>query len=705
MKNGSLRANDRSPLTQWCFGVAIIGAVMCSAPQAQTVGVTTQGSTGGLVIPSAEVLERGAMAVSYGNYQEPQLGTFSTQQNMSFGIGLLPHVELFGRYTNYNNPLPDSILVNGVRDLSANIKFAVPTGWLSGPKIAVGVNDVTGGAVNYMAEYVVASDQYGPLDLSVGVARGRAVNRPATFNGAFGGAALRLGESGLSVIAEHDGQQKHAGVRWSSQPLVSWGQAQLTASLQRSSGGVTPAGLDASANTFALSLMVPFGGNATRPAHYQPAPNQALPDPAATPDVGGLQPTVDDRLASLRKALISVGLERVRVGVRQGLLGTLLVVEYENHRYGQNEVDAIGLVLGLGAEMAPPSVQRVHAVAFKDGLRLHETSVGVADYSAFLRDGPLRHVQDSLSWDRLPTDQSDATRWIDVEPTPASAVRIEIKPDLNYALGTEIGAFDYALAANVQAIAPLWRGARVYSSYIVPVGNSSNTEVGKFFEDFRQRRGLKTVALQQSFWLGRQVLAKVSAGRFYYDATGVQADAALFMPNSDDLVRLRGAAYNQAPGGYVGDDRALAASYRRMLSSTMSVEAGMQRYSDGTYGPTLEWNQWFGDVGVQLFYRRGADRQFAGLQLSLPLTPRQGMSPGPVVFSGASQYAQSLRTRITDSKEAANLVQPGAVRSIQLDTSLDTDMLNAGRLSQRYLVEQAYRMREAFYTYARQSLR
>jgi hypothetical protein len=617
----------------------------------------------------------------------------------------LPNIELFGRFTNYNSPLPDSILVNGFRDLSANVKFRVPTGWLNGPKVAVGVNDVTGGAVNYKSEYVVASDQYGPLDLTVGVARGRAVNRPATFNGAFGGAALRLGESGLSVIAEHDGQQKHAGVRWSSQPLVGWGQAQLTASLQRSSGGVTPAGLDATANTFALSLMVPFGGNATRPAHYQPAPNQALPDPAAAPDVGGLQPTVDDRLASLRKALISVGLERVRVGLRQGLLGTLLVVEYENHRYGQNEVDAIGLVLGLGAEMAPSGVQRVHAVAFKDGLRLHETSVGVADYSAFLRDGPLRHVQDSLSWERLPTDQSDATRWIDIEPTPASAVRIEIKPDLNYAVGTEIGTFDYALAANVQAIAPLWRGGRVYSSYIVPVGNSSNTEVGKFFEDFRQRRGLKTVALQQSFWLGRQVLAQVSAGRFYYDATGVQADAALFMPNSDDLVRLRGAAYNQAPGGYVGDDRALAASYRRMLSSSMSVEAGMQRYSDGTYGPTLEWNQWFGDVGVQLFYRRGADRQFAGLQLSLPLTPRQGMSPGPVVFSGASQYAQSLRTRITDSKESANLVQPGAVRSIQLDTSLDTEMLNAGRLSQRYLVEQAYRMREAFYTYARQSLR
>jgi hypothetical protein len=173
-----------------------------------------------------------------------------------------------------------------------------------------------------------------------------------------------------------------------------------------------------------------------------------------------------------------------------------------------------------------------------------------------------------------------------------------------------------------------------------------------------------------------------------------------FVPGTDNLLRARAAAYNQEPGGLIGQERTLAASYRHALSPTMSVEAGWQKFGDASYGPTVEWTRWFGDVSVQLFYRRGGDRQFAGLQLSLPLTPRKGMAPGPVVFSGASQYAQSIRTRITTASESANLVQPSAVRDLSLESSMDVDQLNAGRMSQGYLASQVHRMREAFYLYA-----
>jgi len=191
----------------------------------------------------------------------------------------------------------------------------------------------------------------------------------------------------------------------------------------------------------------------------------------------------------------------------------------------------------------------------------------------------------------------------------------------------------------------------------------------------------------------------VAAGRFQYDTLGVQAEAAAFVPNSDDTLRLRGAGYRQAPGGLAGQDRALAASYRRMLTPTMWLEAGVQRYSDGSTGPSVEWTRWFGDVGVGLFYRKGGERQFAGLQLSFPLTPRQGMAPGPVTLAGTSQFSQAIRTRLTTAGEGRNLVQPGAVRDLRLETSLDVDQLNAGRLSQDYLTGQVYRMREAFFAY------
>jgi len=687
-------------------GLSLTLCALCSQPlQAQSLGISTQGATGGLVIPYAEVLSSGTLAFTYGNYHEPQLGTHATEQNLSFGVGLIPHVELFGRFANYVNPTASVITANGPRDISANFKVQLPTFWSDGPKLALGMNDVAGGAAYFHSGYVVASDQYGPLGVALGYAQGRAGVAPQpTFDGAFGGVAWRFGSTGLSALAEYDGQQKHAGLRWHSEPIPALGNAQVVASLQHSFGALTPAGVYTNTSNFALTLLVPLGDKDTRAADFKPNTSQALPAIEDEPDSGTMHATPEDRLASLRKALMAVGLERVRVGLREGASGALLVVEYENHRYGQNEADALGLVLGLAAELAPKGTERVLAVTFKEGLRLYETSVGVEVYRSFLRDAAASPVRDSLRWERLPADYSAQTHWIDAEPTPASRVRVEIKPDLNYTLGTEVGAFDYALAANLQLIAPLWSGARVYTGYMLPLANSSNMDSGATFDMSRQRRGLKTVALEQSVWLGRQALANVAVGRFNYDTWGVQAEAAVFVPSTDDLLRLRAAGYNQAPGGLAGQDRAFAASYRHLLTPTMWLEAGMQRYSDGTNGPSLEWNRWFGDVSAQIFYRKGGDGQFAGLQLSFPLTPRQGMAPGPVIFTGASQYAQSFRTRLTDSHQSVNLVQPSAALDLRLETSLDVDRLNAGRMSQGYLMEQVYRMREAFFIYAKDKL-
>jgi len=675
---------------------------------AQSLGITSQGSTGGLVIPSAEVLPTGTVALTYGNYEEPQLGVNSTHQDASFGVGLLNHVELFGRVTNYTNPIPGSIFAKGTRDLSANVKLQLPTPWTLGPKLAVGLNDFAGGAANFKSRYLVATSHYGPFSVSLGYAQGAAHGHPPTFDGAFSGLEWRLGNSGASLLAESDGKQNHAGLRWHSPPLAALGRAQLVGSLQRSFNAVTPTGSNADATNFALSLVIPLGDAANARAQAEecaPDPRrQELPAIDAKPEPGTLPPTPEDRLLALRKALIAVGLERVRVGTIKAQWGTSVVVEYENHRYAQNEVDAIGLVLGLGAEMAPPGTQRVHAITLKDGLRLYETSVGVTVFREFLRGGPASAVANSLIWERRPPDWSAQTHWIDAEPTSFSRVRIEIKPNLNYALATEVGAFDYSLAANVQAMAPLWTGGQLYTSYMVPMGNSRNMDANGVFASSRQQSGLKTAALQQSFWWwNRRVLANVAAGRFYYDTPGVQGEAAVFVPSSDDMLRLRGAAYTRAPGGLAGGERTLAASYRHMLTPTMWLEGGEQHYSDGSTGPSVEWKRWFGDVSVGLFFRKGGANRFAGMQMSFPLTPRQGMEPGPVILTGPSQFSQDIRTQLTSAGQSRNLVQPGAVRDLSLDTSLDVDLLNAGRISQDYLVGQLYRMKDAFFAYRNNS--
>jgi hypothetical protein len=440
---------------------------------------------------------------------------------------------------------------------------------------------------------------------------------------------------------------------------------------------------------------------AQKPTTFKPektlASLDARPGAAGVP---GMTATAEDRQDALQKALVATGLERVRVGTQ----GPNLVIEYENNRYGQNEADAIGLVLGLAVEYAPAGVRRVSAVTLKAGQRMYETSVDVAIYRAFLRDGDAAQARGSLAVDRLPSYGADDVKWMNPTPTRRSPLRVEVKPELQFFQGTEVGTWDYSLAANVQAFVPLWRGAELYASYIERLSNSDNFEPGFAFNAFRYRNGLKVAAVQQTFWLGRHVHANVGVGRYNYDAWGVQGEATVFVPGRDDVIRLRGGVYERQPGQNRRQTVPASATYRWVPSPNTWVEAGVQQYSDGFRGPSVVLTRWFGDVGVHLAYRKSGDAQFAGLELSIPLTPRQGMAPGLVQVGGTSHFTQGVRTRLVDSSTGVNFIQPTAALDMQLNYNAEMRQLNSGRTSQTYFVSQLHRMREAFYLYARQQL-
>ncbi len=636
-----------------------------------------------------------------GSFTEPALGEFSKRQNYSVGVGLLPNVELFGRFVEYQNPLPGSNFINGPRDISANVKLKLPQLWRGQPDMAVGLNDVSGGASFFKSRYGVVSDQWGPVRWSAGYAWGSPIlgntARGYAFDGVFGGIEWQFGQTGLSLLAEYDGQQRHVGARYTS-PSIPWlSDAQVVATLQRSSGAQDPAGRDMDRTSAAVSVVIPLEAFAQKRTTFKPAMTLASLD--AKP-AGGMTPTPEDRQEALQKALVATGLERVRVGAQ----GNNLIVEYENNRYGQNEADAIGLVLGLAAEHAPVGVRRISAVTLKAGQRMYETSVDVAIYRAFLRDGDAAQASGSLAVDRLPAYGSGDVKWVNPTPTKRSPLRLEVKPELLFFQGTEVGTWDYTLAANIQAFVPLWRGAELYTSYIERLSNSDNFEPGFAFGTFRQRNGLKVAAVQQTFWLGQHIHANVGVGRYNYDAWGVQGEATVFVPGRDDVIRLRGGAYERQPGQNRRQTAPASATYRWVPQPNTWVEAGLQQYSDGFRGPSVVLTRWFGDVGVHLFYRRSGDAQFAGLELSVPLTPRQGMAPGLVQLGGTSRFQQGVRTRLVDSSTGINFVQPSAALDMQLNYNAEQRQLNSGRSSQRYFVGQLYRMREAFYLYARQQL-
>jgi len=689
-------------------------ALLPLAALAQGLGVASLGATGGLNIPSAYVLQSGDAALSLGNYQDPRLGSFERQHNMSLGFGLLPGVEFFGRFAEYTSPgkvAPGAITANGPRDISANLKWQLPIDMPGLPKLAVGMTDLSGGAVYFKSVYAVASDQVGPLRWSLGYAKGDGALGRATgakvLDGVFGGAEFKLGSSRATLLAESDGTQRHAGVRYYSELLPWLGSAQLVGTLARSFGATNAAGQGADASSLNVSLLVPlFADDATRRSRVNASakPLPALPLPGVAQADGGMVATTPDRLDALARALRATGLDQVRVG----MLGTQLVVEYQNYRYLQNEADALGVVLGLAAELAPAGSTRVHAITRKAAQVVHETSVDVAAYRGFLRDGNAAPVQDTLGFGRLPGYDDSAVQWAAGEAgvaTRQSWLRLELKPLLNYTLGTEFGAFDYSLAANVRATVGLWRGAELYADVVQRLASSSNMEPGRVFASSQHRSGLKTVALQQSFWLGERLFTSVGAGRYNHDSLGAEGESMVFLPWNADTLHFKGSYLRQDADVLPRVAEAYAASYRWRMNPATWLEAGVQQYTDNSTGPSVAFTRWFDDVAVQLFARKGGNNTFVGLELSLPLGPRQGMAAGPVQLTGTPRFALGIRTRMTNASNAGNYVDDAAVRPVNLNYKPEVELLNSGRITPADIKSQVQRMRESFYLYAREQVK
>jgi hypothetical protein len=695
------RSVMRAPVLQRSAGMLVpavlSAAAFASAGSAQAQLLNGTGVVGGLSIPDARPLGSGTLAFGLGNPREPQVvATSSRSVSYVLGVGLAPGLDLVGRLAEYSTRQPDGLLIGGISDLSVNLKFSASLG--SGgdaPRVALGLQDVAGGAVNFRAGYAVATQPWGPWSFTLGAGASRARQLPGTrasLDGAFGGIGYRMGAGALpgtlTLAAEHDGRQALAGARWLSPAVPALGGSRLSASVHRTAErGAMPG-----STALGFFLTLPLGEeSADRPVAAEPSAQRAAPLPEAAADSGPA------RLGRLQEALVTLGLERVRVG----RLGAAWVVRYENQRFGHHEFDALGLVLGLASEAAPPGVERIVAVALKTGQPVLTVSVGAQAWRDFLGDGRAGPAREAMQiWRGAQVDEA-AVDWLADREGPATLAHVRLTPELNYAVATEYGALHHALAGRASVAAPLWTGARLVIDVQRRLTVSAQATETGVFASLRPPNGLRALALHQSLWLGQYAVLGATAGIFEHRAPGVEGEALVFVPGRDDVLRLRGRRVELQPEMPPGSDLQQWVSYRWVPSFAgwardTWVEFGAQRYADRGSGPLLTVSRWWGDFGVHLTYREGGARRFAGMELSFPLTPRVAPRTGPVQFSGPSQWRQGLRTRLTDSQTAQNWVEPQALRDLTLALDIEARNLDAGRLGFVYTVNQLHRMRDAY---------
>ncbi|WP_025098338.1 YjbH domain-containing protein, partial [Burkholderia sp. A1] len=398
-------------------------------------------------------------------------------------------------------------------------------------------------------------------------------------------------------------------------------------------------------------------------------------------------------LDAIVDALSAAGPERGRAGI----VGRDLVVEYENHRYNQNEADALGIALGVAARHAGSEIDTIRVVIRKADQAIAEVSVDRGAYAAFLAGGSPTAADASLTMRMRPTYAASAIDW-STKTGRHSLVRFEIAPVTRYLYGTDYGNFDYSVGAELRAFVPLWRGAEFYASAIAPIANSRNMDDGRFYSAYRLRGGIADAALAQSFWIAPRVFNVTSVGKFDLQYLGVENETTAFVPGRPDVVRLKLAYLRREPGkDALPDEKSALLSYRWVQPSwKLWIEAGVARYVGGDKGPLLVATRWFDDVAFSFQAQHSGRGSFVGASASFPLTPRQGMKPGLVEIGGTAQFPLNFRTRVGST----NYLSADGGENLDFAYDAQQLLLNQGRFSAAYFATQLYRMRDAYQRYA-----
>lgn len=681
--------------------------VVALAAQAQTVQRTTTaaGYTGLGVTPNAHLLGWGRFAATYDN-QLPGVVADPRGHNFVASFGLLPNLEVSGRLAS--NDLDSNCFTEGcgARDLSVAGKVGIGLDTANRFRVAAGATDV-GGAVTYFRTfYGVLTYNEGPIELSAGLARrtGNGINGSRSpLDGPFASAALQPHPLVRGHLEYVDGNA-WAGVRvfapaewlpegWSLSAGANrrlnhnnlteraWWTATLSVPLYK-----VPA-LPSRGPRVPLAALAP--SQLPLPAYEARLPATAPSAPTVPSAKARSVELTSEKQRALADALQQGGLEDISVGRMPD--GTV-AVRANNGSYSWNALDALGAALGAVARTLAETQAGYRLILTQRGMPL----VAVTGQADCLRQwieqadalctagqlstpgkAPLERLHDGAVW----TVSNQHPGW--------QRLRVGFSPVLVTAVGSEFGALDYSLGANVSAQLPLWSGARLEWSRNIPVHNTSDYEPLGLFGSRRVLSATDRLAVTQAvrvplerwLWPGNDtqalrwglggLSAQATAGRvgtFFDGVHGavrwepgegvhrVTAQAGVFQNNSYDDGR--------GPLRELRRANPILGSYRySFLPTRTDVEATAGQFMNNDRGVRIDLRQWFTDVSVGFYYKltrfNGEPvRHRGGIEVTLPIGPRRNTAVmRHLQVTGTPRFSHSVETTLRE--EGVNAIRFG----------------------------------------------
>lgn len=611
----------------------LLAALLLPSFAAAASELSLQGASGALTTPSAEVIKTGQIELQL-NTDPRQAGARSTQgeaRSYLLGIGLLPRVELTGRLA-----APDITIPGGFADLSANLKVSLYES--SHIAVAAGILDLAGDSQTSRSRYFVGTGKYKMLSASLGYGDGQ------SLDGVFGSIAITPYPF-VSLLGDYDGQFVSAGARLRHH-FGNGTKVALTTKLYSD-------GFEKTSYGFSLSRDLDFHGGSL------------LPDSLYANTEAFFR---SDWFAENRDGLRNIS-------QRAFGDGEALIVRAENAAYLQRQADS-----------DKAACDQVQNTELRRKVVYDQYRYGLPIISTALDCSQDKALHTTTTWLTQWQDRQEIVK--DFSRLSAYGAEVRLTPDLRSFAATEVGIFDYSLALFSTARLQLPAGLGAYITYESPLSSTKNYDDPQLFEFYKHRRGVREAQVQ---WANHLL-----PGLFGLHSVGMSSVNAIdYKSQRHDFVYHLGQGFNQFYGSYgrykpqdfdiLPTRKIKFLGYRLFIPQyATSIEADKGEYFYGDDGYRIRANRHFGDTIVTLFVRRSnKENQVAGLELSFPLTPRRGLSAGPLTVVGDPRF-RFVRGTSFGQSNGFNELRPLLIVEPEADYELGRDWLDSDRLFPAY---------------------
>lgn len=601
------------------------------------------------------------------------------QRTFNFAVTLFPRLTLAGHGVVADD---ENRGRNIGRDVSASAQLLVIKDGAWWPGVAVGIADV-GGASNFFRTYYVAASKtlFGSLRLTAGLGRG-----PDVLKGPFGGVEFKVNPL-LTVLGEYDGKYVTPAVRLFPLPekLERKGIPRPTVDVLWNEGKDVQ---------WQVALRGSLGGRSV--VTDEDAEARALPHHERRRDDGASAYTI---VREIQADLTARGLENVRVSLRRIAGGRRITIEYENRRWNRDELDAVGIVLGVALARTAADVTELRAIVKEVNIPVLAITTDAAAFRAYLDEeltseelaDELRFVQDG-TWLIEGTPPEAST---DIAARSWAKLDVFARPRVETQAFTEVGTFDARMSVLPDAYTQLLPGMVVNVQGVIPIAKTN---------DYVQplgTPGVERVLVHQAvpIPLGRLIpttaaMTQVSVGRFTRDAVGLQHEVAVSVLNGLGFLKTTWSCLGTTYAHLSAPRYCMALANARVrwpaLNAKVSVTAG--RFLDGDKGVSGDVSRFFGDTEIGVFLRHSELGNLAGIRIALPLTPSKELRPWVVRPRLPEVYSYEQRTVVF---EATNVLRTEIGRELETNHAIEDVYWNRDRLYPAYVRQHVETLRDA----------